>query len=102
MIKRKNLLLKILSYFYSRCLFCEHWRFIRNNDYIVAEKDENIIWPGPHGECKIIDDISQNQCAWVSSTCEKMRYEKDNSDCEGSLITMPNFGCKLFKRRKKK
>lgn len=92
-------ILYLLSFFYDQCLYCEHWRFIRDEDCNI---NPEITWPGPHGECYKIDDISQDCGAWVSSTCEKTRCERNVSDCEGSLITKPNFGCNLFKRRNKK
>lgn len=95
----KKLIFYIISRFHQCCILCEYWQFIREDDYQV---NQEIIWPGSHGWCSKIDDISQDCNAWTSSTCEKNRVKREDMGCESSLITKPNFGCQYFKRRENK
>ena len=69
----------------NTCKLCEHWRHIRDEDYGD--------WPGPHGACKIIDDISMDeQPAWTAGT-------GDSKEDDLSLITQPDFGCSLWGKK---
>jgi len=67
------------------CRFCEHWREIRVEDYYVEELD--VMWPGPHGECRKIHEYSQDNNAWTHASTE------ENCDSDTGLITTFGFGC---------
>ena len=59
----------------NTCATCRHWRHIRDDDY------EN--WPGPHGECRLFDEDSQERMAWVTGVTGE----------DLCLVTRPEFGC---------
>lgn len=65
-----------------KCGGCFFWRKIRDEDY-----EE---WPGPHGECRLIDESSQDQPAWLGATVPKGEELGDIY-----MITRPDFGCEL-------
>lgn len=75
----------------NTCATCKHWRRIRDEDF------EN--WPGPHGECGLFDEDSQEQAAWVAG----IMVAPEDSDLmtepeDLSLITRPEFGCNQWEK----
>lgn len=71
------------------CKMCKYWRHIRDVDFNV---DDDIVWYGPHGECRKIDiDSASKKFAWICSS------DSDNMS-DLSLITSPDFGCNLFEK----
>jgi len=66
----------------NTCATCHYWQHIRDEDF------EN--WPGPHGECELFDEDSQNQLAWTTGIeiAHPHLYAVDIN-----LITKPGFGC---------
>ena len=59
----------------NTCQTCRFWRHIRDETFEG--------WPGPHGECQLIDEYSIDQLAWIAG----------DDDADLSLITKPKFGC---------
>ncbi|MFX0022182.1 MAG: hypothetical protein ACFE9S_07635 [Candidatus Hermodarchaeota archaeon] len=80
------------------CKTCKYWSLIREDDYKI---NNDYTWFGPHGNCKIIDDLTcrKKDKAWTSMYCECNRYYEDQ---EASLITKPDFGCILWKNKNEK
>jgi len=81
----------------ARCAECKHWRKIRDGDhdfrpfYEDAHNPRKYTWPGPHGECGKLSDISfDTEPAWIHG----QYFIPDLS-----LMTMPDFGCVLFEER---
>ena len=74
------------------CSNCKHWRKIRDED---LQAEEDVVWPGPHGECMLIDEFSVDKNAWVYSSLSPLdnRFPVQNAEIEPSLITKPDFGC---------
>lgn len=62
------------------CGECKHWRKIRDESRRI---DDEITWPGPHGECNLHDEFSTDKKAWT--------YSREADDA--ALITQPDFGC---------
>lgn len=82
----------------TTCKTCKNWRYIRDESVTVGDSE----WPGPHGECRIIDEDSQKAGAWVVSDI----YEPANwvntgpeLSTDGALVTSPDFGCKLWEAK---
>ena len=79
------------------CGECKYWGHIRDEDYLATpfyvdpHEIRDYTWPGPHGECMLIGDISySDQSAWLYAQL----YIPDIS-----LITQPTFGCVLGEKR---
>ncbi len=97
------------------CKDCVYWRHIRDEDYPTQDE----VWPGPHGECKVIDNYSwdkdrheaEQELAHIDVVAvyyvngvtpfvdDGIQLDKENHSIEGNLITSPNFGCVLFKEK---
>ncbi len=80
------------------CKDCKHWRKIRDEDH---QAEEGVVWPGPHGECMLIDEFSTDKKAWVYSSLSSLdnRLPVQNAEVEPSLITKPDFSCLLGETR---
>lgn len=76
------------------CSNCKHWRKIRDE---ALKVEEDIIWPGPHGECMLIDQYSTDKSAWIYVSIIPEDYRNpvtmNNVDMEPSIMTSPDFGC---------
>lgn len=71
----------------NTCATCKYWRHIRDEDYKT--------WPGPHGQCQLFDEDSQDQLAWLSGIVAEHQGVSFAEDL--SLITKPEFGCNQWK-----
>lgn len=74
------------------CGACRHWRKIREQSY---RKEDGQEWPGPHGECCLIDEYSTDKKAWTDLALGPLEPTEPmvNAGGEACLITMPDFGC---------
>ncbi len=76
------------------CSICKHWRKIRDEDH---KAEEDVTWPGPHGECMLIDEFSTDKKGWIYVSSmpidNRSPVTMNNVDIEPSLITNPDFGC---------
>lgn len=66
----------------NTCETCQHWRKIRDEDLVLLDD----VWPGPHGECWILDENSTDKLAWLAGL-------EGKRDEDISLITRPEFSC---------
>jgi len=69
----------------NTCITCKHWRHIRDEDFEG--------WPGPHGECELFDEDSQDQLAWIVGIVVAHPHLCAE---DLSLITKPEFGCNQY------
>lgn len=72
-----------------KCETCKFWRKVRDVDHSTGY--DGVIWKGPHGECRKIDDLSTNENAWLHG-------DESNENEELILITKPDFGCTLYQK----
>lgn len=85
------------------CATCSYWRKIRDEDYNAVDSSVKNLWPGPHGECRLINEYSTEIGAWLANS---LIYISDdtakndsgwNVESDVGLITRPTFWCGKWK-----